>query len=101
VLIEPTFTKTNIEINSNSAHESLEAYVQQKQRVIGVILEQVAHGDDPRAVAEAVYRALTDDPPRLRYPVGGGVALSRLRRFVPAGMFDKQYRRRFQLDEAA
>jgi hypothetical protein len=39
--------------------------------------------------------------PSLRYPVGGGVALSRFRRFVPAGMFDRQFRKRFQLDKAA
>jgi hypothetical protein len=69
--------------------------------VTGIILDQVGRGDDPRAVADAVYRALTDDPPRLRYPVGGGAALSRLRRVVPAGVFDRQLRKRFQLDEAA
>ena len=36
--------------------------------------------------------------PRLRYPVGKGVTLSRLRRFVPAGMFDRSLRKQFQLD---
>ena len=36
--------------------------------------------------------------PRLRYPVGKGVALSRMRRFVPARMFDKSFRKQFQLD---
>jgi RND family efflux transporter MFP subunit len=49
-------------------------------------------------VAEAVWNALTAKSPRLRYPVGKGVALSRLRRFVPAGMFDKSFRKQFQLD---
>src|SRR6266480_3150038 len=29
---------------------------------------------------------------------GKGVALSRMRRFVPAGMFDKSFRKQFQLD---
>src|SRR5204862_93393 len=42
--------------------------------------------------------ALTAKSPRLRYPVGKGVALSRMRRFVPAGMFDKSFRKQFQLD---
>jgi hypothetical protein len=55
-------------------------------------------GDDPRIVAEAVYQAVTAKLPRLRYPVGKGVAFSRLRRFVPAGMFDKSFRKQFQLD---
>src|SRR5207247_10718940 len=49
-------------------------------------------------VAEAVWNALTAKSPRLRYPVGKGVALSRMRRFVPAGMFDKSFRKQFQLD---
>jgi len=49
-------------------------------------------------VAEAVWKALTAKSPLLRYPVGKGVALSRLRRFVPAGMFDRSLRKQFQLD---
>jgi hypothetical protein len=60
--------------------------------------QEIERGDDPRLVAEAVYHALTTKSPRLRYPVGKGVTLSRLRRFVPAGMFDKSFRKQFQLD---
>jgi hypothetical protein len=33
----------------------------------------------------------------LRYPVGRGVLLSRLRRFVPACMFDRAIRKEAQL----
>jgi len=99
VLVEPTFTKTNIETNGPKTRASLDAYAKQEQRVSAGIVEQVARGDSPRAVAEVVYRALTDEPPLLRYPVGGAVAVSRLRRFIPAGLFDKQFRKRFHLDE--
>jgi hypothetical protein len=49
-------------------------------------------------VAEAVWNALTAKSLRLRYPVGKGVALSRMRRFVPAGIFDKNFRKQFRLD---
>jgi len=59
---------------------------------------EVERGDDPRIVAEAVWKALTANSPLLRYPVGKGVAFSRLRRFVPAGMFDRSLRKAFQLD---
>ena len=59
---------------------------------------EVERGDDPRIVAEAVWNALSAESPRLRYPVGKGVVLSRLRRFVPAGMFDRSLRKQFQLD---
>jgi hypothetical protein len=37
----------------------------------------------------------------LHYPVGEGVMLSRLHRFVPPRMFDSIFRKRFHLDEAA
>jgi NAD(P)-dependent dehydrogenase (short-subunit alcohol dehydrogenase family) len=70
LLVEPGFTKTRIE-----------------------------HGDEPSAVAEVIYRALTDESPRMRYPVGKGVRLSRLRRFVPTRMFERRFRAQFRLDE--
>src|SRR5205814_8092106 len=58
----------------------------------------VESGDKPSIVAETVLKAALAARPKLRYPVGKGVALSRLRRFVPAGMFDKSFRKQFQLD---
>jgi len=99
VLIEPVFTKTNIGRNEKSVLTTLDAYADQRKRVEEVIQQRIAHGDEPRAVAEVVYRALTAAPPRLHYPVGEGVMLSRLRRFVPPRMFDSVFRRQFQLDE--
>ena len=63
-----------------------------------LVERETEHGDDPRIVAEAVWQAVTATSPRLRYPVGKGVILSRLRRFVPAGMFDRSLRKQFQLD---
>jgi hypothetical protein len=50
------------------------------------------------AIKDAVWNALTAKSPRLRYPVGKGIALSRMRRFVPASLFDKSFRKQFQLD---
>jgi NAD(P)-dependent dehydrogenase (short-subunit alcohol dehydrogenase family) len=97
-LIEPTFTRTNLETNRRRARASLETYTSEEERASATIVEQVARGDSPRLVAEAVYRAITDEPPRLRYPVGRAIGIGRLRRFVPARMFDRQFRRRFQLD---
>jgi len=44
---------------------------------------------------------VTAKSPRLHYPVGEGVMLSWLNRFVPPRMFDSVFRKRFQLDEAA
>jgi NAD(P)-dependent dehydrogenase (short-subunit alcohol dehydrogenase family) len=101
VLIEPTFTKTNIVGNEKTPQTEIPAYAAQKHRVEAVIRSELANGDDSRAVAEVIYRASTAEEPRLHYPVGEGKTLTLLRRFIPERMFDKQFRKRFQLDRAA
>src|SRR6266516_4841997 len=98
LLVEPAQTKTNIRGNSKFAKVALDVYADERKRLTDVVQQSIEHGDDPRIVAEAVYQALTAKSPRLRYPVGKGIAFSRMRRFVPAGMFDKSFRRQFQLD---
>jgi len=98
LLVEPANTKTNIRGNSKFAKVALDVYADERKRLTDVVQQNIEHGDDPRIVAEAVYQALTAKSPRLRYPVGKGIAFSRMRRFVPAGMFDKSFRKQFQLD---
>src|SRR6266511_3202869 len=98
MLVEPAYTKTKIRENTKSAKITLDVYADERKRLIAAALQNIERGEDPRMVAEVVWNALTAKSPRLRYPVGKGVALSRLRRFVPAGMFDKSFRKQFQLD---
>jgi NAD(P)-dependent dehydrogenase (short-subunit alcohol dehydrogenase family) len=98
LLVEPAYTKTNLSGNTKSAKISLDAYADERKRVTAIAQQNIEHGDDPRMVADAVWNALTAKSPRLHYPVGKGVTLSRLRRFTPAGMFDKSLRKQFQLD---
>jgi NAD(P)-dependent dehydrogenase (short-subunit alcohol dehydrogenase family) len=98
VLVEPAYTRTKLLGNTKSAKMNLEVYAAERKRAVKLMEQEIERGEDPRLVAEAVYHALTTKSPRLRYPVGKGVALSRLRRFVPAGIFDKSLRKQFQLD---
>src|SRR5213596_1771170 len=98
MLIEPAYTKTKITGHSKSARAALDVYAAERNHMAALAEREVERGDDPRIVAEAVGNALCAESPRLRYPVGKGVTLSRLRRFVPAGMFDKSFRKQFQLD---
>jgi NAD(P)-dependent dehydrogenase (short-subunit alcohol dehydrogenase family) len=98
LLVEPAYTRTKLSGNAKTAKMSLDAYADERKRLTVAALQNIEHGDDPRRVAEAVLNALTAKSPRLRYPVGKGVALSRMRRFVPAGMFDTSFRKQFQLD---
>src|SRR4029453_5147981 len=99
VLVEPVYTRTKIAKNERSVQAAIPAYADQKQRVTEIIEKEIANGDDPNTVAEVVYAAVTARSPRLQYPVGEGVMLSRLHRFVPDRMFEKQFRNRFQSDE--
>src|SRR5437867_9716831 len=100
-LVEPVYTKTKITANEKTVQTSIPAYADQKQRITEIIEKEIANGDDPHAVADVVYEAVTAKSPRLHYSVGEGVMLSWLNRFVPARVFDKQFRKRFLLDEAA
>jgi len=97
LLVEPAYTKTNIRGNSKFAKVSLDVYADERKRLTGLVQQNIEHGDDPRLVAEAVHQALTAKSPRLRYPVGKGVTLSRMRRFIPARMFDRSFRKQSQL----
>jgi RND family efflux transporter MFP subunit len=98
LLVEPAYTRTKLNGNTKSAKISLEAYAEERKRLTEMARQNIERGDDPRMVAEVVWNALTAKSPRPRYPVGKGVALSRMRRFVPAGMFDKSFRKQFQMD---
>src|SRR3989454_2619020 len=101
LLVEPAQTKTNIKGNSKFAKVALDVYADERKRLTDVVQQSIEHGDDPRIGAEAVWCALTAKSPRLRLRVGKGIVFSRMRRFVPAGMFDKSFRKQFQLDGSA
>jgi NAD(P)-dependent dehydrogenase (short-subunit alcohol dehydrogenase family) len=98
LLVEPAYTRTKLSGNTKSARITLDVYAEERKRLTAATLQNIERGDDPRMVAKAVWNALTARSPRLRYPVGKGVALSRMRRFVPAGIFDKIFRKQSQLD---
>src|SRR5438132_8350222 len=98
LLVEPAYTRTKLTGNTKSEKITLDVYADERRRLTEEAQQNIERGDDPRVVAEAVWDAVTAKPPRLRYPVGKGVALSRMRRFVPAGLFDKSFRKQFQLD---
>src|SRR5260370_181513 len=99
-LVEPMYTKTKVTANERTVQTAIPAYAGQKQRVTEIIEKEMTNGDDPHTVADVVYDAVTAKSPRLHYPVGEGVMLGQLHRFVPRRMFDGIFRKRFHLDEA-
>jgi short-subunit dehydrogenase len=96
-LIQPAYTKSNINQNEKSAHIQLDAYAVPRKRMREIVSQGVKNGDDPQVVADAVSHAVTAKFPRLRYAVGKGALLSRLRRFAPAAFFDWAIRKESKL----
>jgi short-subunit dehydrogenase len=101
VLVEPSFTSSNLTHNLHATAAAIDAYAEPRARATAYLEQSITAGAPPRAVADVIYRALEAASPRQRYQVGDGVTLDRLRRFAPAAMVAKSIRKRFRLDEAA
>ena len=97
VLVEPAYTQSNITQNEKTAQTALKEYAVQRQRMKEAVQKGIEQGDEPQLVAEEVWKAVNTDSPRLRYPVGKGILLSRLRRFAPASVFDRGIRKESRL----
>ncbi len=94
LLVEPAGTKTGFDDNTTPPDNPLQVYAQQRHTASQVVAEAVNDGDDPATVAKAIVAAATDPTPKLRYPASPRARrLSTLRRWVPAGAFDKQIRK--------
>lgn len=98
VLVQPSYTKSNINQNEKTARTNLEAYAVHRRRMHELVANGVEQGDEPQVVAEGVWRAVTAKSPRLRYPVGKGVLVSRLHRFAPVALFDWAIRKESALN---
>lgn len=74
-LVEPGFTKTNLAANGMMTDKTLSDYAVQRKGVLTAFQHQISNGTNPRLVAEAVYRALITESPRLYYRVGASTHL--------------------------
>lgn len=98
LLIEPAYTRTDMESNSLEADATLPVYAATRAKMFAMNAEMLATGDDPSVVAQTILRAASDSSPRLRYPAGKTAKqVSLLRRLVPSRMFDKSLRKQLGL----
>lgn len=98
LLVEPAYTRTSFDANAVVADEPLPLYARRRETVDVLIADAVKAGDEPSVVGKTVVAAATDAQPKLRYPAGRlARRVSRLRRYVPPAMFDKQIRKLNQL----
>ena len=97
VLIEPHYTRTNLDSSAAQAEGRIDAYAPQRQRTAAVITRETNTGLEPKRVAGEVLRAI-EGPYRMRRPVGQAALLSRLRRLLPARLFEPSLRKAYGLD---
>ena len=80
------------------ADQPLPVYARRRQVFDGLIAEAIKGGDEPSVVGDVIVAAATDPRPKLRYPAGPlARRVSKLRRFAPSTLFDKQIRKINQL----
>ena len=98
-VIEPAYTNTQFESNTQELDSKLAEYATARKALAKLIKISVAAGDDPGVVAEVVLKAASAKNPKLRYAAGKlARRLSLLRRFAPAGLVDMGIRKEMKLD---
>jgi NAD(P)-dependent dehydrogenase (short-subunit alcohol dehydrogenase family) len=100
VLIEPHYTRTNLDANAAQAEGRIDAYAPQRHRTAAVITRNTNTAPGPKVVAEEVLRAI-EGPYRMRRPIGQAALLSWLRRLLPARLFEPSLRKAFALDPSS
>src|SRR4051794_41711948 len=94
LLVEPAYTRTSFDANAVSVDEPLPLYAKRRENADTLVAEAVREGDEPSVVGKAVVAAATDARPKMRYPAGTlARRVSKLRRYAPSGLFDKQIRK--------
>jgi len=98
LLVEPGYTNTAFDANAVAVDEPLALYARRREASDVLIAAAVRAGDEPSVVSQVIVAAATDTHPRLRYPAGPlARRVSKLRRYVPPALFDKQIRKTLQL----
>jgi short-subunit dehydrogenase len=99
-LTEAGFLKTPMMNNRQVAENRIAEYDPGRQRALDAIRANEEKAPGPELVAKTLLEIISSKAPRLRYPIGQQAkSVARLRRFLPAGMFEQGVRRTFSLDK--
>jgi NAD(P)-dependent dehydrogenase (short-subunit alcohol dehydrogenase family) len=96
-LVEPSFTKTNLDVNAPQTVSRITAYDKERSVVSQAIQKNVQKAPEPDAVASTVVNAALGAWKMRRTPKGEASLLAKLRRFMPAGPVDASLRKTFGL----
>lgn len=97
VLVEPSYTKTNLDLNAPEAASRIQAYDGERSGVVRAIEKNVQDAPAPDGVAATIVEAALGPWKMRRTPRGQASLLSKLRRFMPAGPVDASLRKTFGL----
>ncbi|AMP14687.1 oxidoreductase [Collimonas pratensis] len=97
VLVEPSFTKTNLDLNAPHAASQLPAYDDERSVVSQAIQKNVHKAPAPDGVASTIVDAALGAWKMRRTPKGEASLLAKLRRFMPAGPVGAGIRKTFGL----
>ena len=96
-LVEPSFTRTNLDTNSPQIGSPIAEYDRERGLASRAIIDNVKGAPEPDAVANTILAAALDTWRMRRTPAGEASLLKTLRRFMPAGPVDASLRRTFGL----
>ena len=96
-LVEPSFTKTNLDINAPQTASRIPAYDSERNVVSQAIQKNVQKAPQPDEVASTIVEAALGAWKMRRTPKGEASLLRKLRRFMPAGPVDSGLRKTFGL----
>ena len=97
-LTEAGFLKTPMMNHRQLAAHRLAEYDPWRQRALNAIRAQEEKGPGPEVVAETLLEIVSSRTPQLRYLIGRQAkTVTRLRRFLPAGMYEYGVRRTFSI----
>lgn len=96
-LVEPSFTKTNLDLNAQQIVVQISDYSGKFGVVSQAIQKDVQKSPELNGVADTIVDAALGPWKMRRTPKGEASLLAKLRRFIPAGPVEKGLRKTFGL----
>jgi len=94
-LVEPSFTKTNLDVNAPETASRISAYDIERYLVSRAIVKSANNAPGPDSVATTIVDAALGAWKMRHTPKGQATLLRTLRRFMPAGPVDSSLRKTF------
>jgi NAD(P)-dependent dehydrogenase (short-subunit alcohol dehydrogenase family) len=97
VVIEPSFTRTQLGSNSPLMVQPVADYAMERQQAWLAVNKSIETGPGPEGVVDAIVAAATGPWQMRRTPKGMASLRRKLRRFMPFGPVDASLRKSFGL----